>query len=660
MNLNSNSYFSQAPSVRLTRSAIDRSHTHKTSFNNGSLVPIYVDEILPGDSVSLDLSSVVRMSTPIKPIMDNIIMDIYFFFIPNRLVWNHWKAFMGEVDNGWTTNPTTYSIPQLFAPYSDSDEAVWYKEIPDFNSSQFLAYKSALSAGTYIGQPIYEGLSSSPYYSKVTTSSSWNGSAKYYKRYAGFSPYSLAAYMGFPIGANAKTLDESGNDVYTSMSALPFRAYAAVWNEFFRDQNYMPRCNDGYSSDTGISGHDALQGDHWTGSNILGEAPTSTYDYVTDTIKGAKPLSVSRFHDYFSSALPKPQRGIAAQVPLSFSGLAPVLTSSTQQSWSSTDPRASLKWKNVNGSPSTLSNKDLIGLNSSLGSVNYTLTDPSVVSSSGVYITPSNLYADVESVVSAGTINDLRTAFQVQKFLETYARSGARYTEIIQGFFGVKNPDARLQRPEFLGYKRNYINVSQVLQTSSTDATTPQGNTAAYSLTTNKDSIFTKSFTEHGILLGLCCTRTSRSYQSGINKMWSRRKKYDYYWPQFAHLGEEPIINKEIFCYTAADTTGSKEYLRGVFGYQERYAEYRYFPDIITGDFSSYSPQSLDLWHFGDYYDDAVYLNQDWLFEGPQNVDRTLAVTSSLSHQFIADFYFKAKYVRPMPLYSIPGLSDHF
>lgn len=660
MSLSSNAYFSQSPSVKLSRSAIDRSHTHKTTFNNGDLIPIYSDEILPGDTVTMDLSSVVRMSTPIKPIMDNIIMDVYFFFIPNRLVWNHWKAFMGEVSNSWTNNPTTYSVPQLLAPSTDTTRAVWYKEV-DITNGQLASYKTGIANGTYIGQPLFEGIASSPYYKAVDSNTSWSASKKFYKRYRGFGPNSLAAYMGFPIGCDADTLDESGNTVKIGMSSLPYRAYASVWNEFFRDQNYMALCNVDESSDSNVSGRDAQYGDHWTGSAISGEDWGDQYTYTTDTVKGAKCLRVSRFHDYFSSALPKPQRGIAAQVPLSFSGLAPVVTDGTQQSWTGT--RAGLRWKTLSGTYPGISTFNALSV-AKFDSTNFQTNLLDTISGSSLSsmpsVVPSNLYADVESVVSGGTINDLRTAFQVQKFLETYARSGARYTEIIQGFFGVKNPDARLQRPEFLGYKRNYINVTQVLQTSSTDATTPQGNTAAYSLTTNKDSIFTKSFTEHGILLGLCCTRTSRSYQSGINKMWSRRKKYDYYWPQFAHLGEEPINNKEIFCYTGYNNTACKEYSKGVFGYQERYAEYRYFPDMITGDFSSYSPQSLDLWHFGDYYNDAVYCSQDWLFEGPENVDRTLAVTSSLSHQFIADFYFKAKYVRPMPLYSVPGLADHF
>lgn len=547
MSRNVNSFFSENPaSIDISRSKFNRNENIKTSFNAGDLIPFYIDEVLPGDTHSIDTSKVVRMSTLVAPIMDNIYLDTYYFFVPDRLVWEHWKNFMGENTQSAWIPQTSYTIPQVTAP-----ENGW-------------------SVGT------------------------------------------IADYLGVPTGISN-----------LSISALPFRAYALICNEWFRDENltdpaYFP------VSDATVAGSN--------GDN-----------YVNDLYKGGKPFKASKYHDYFTSALPAPQKG--PDVPLPLGESAQVYSSGTNDS-------ASLRALNKNNpiiwcSPAGTTIKyKYLGINGEGQSAyldNYTSASSNVIASS--------LYADL-SRATGTSINQLRQAFQVQKLYEKDARGGSRYTEIIKSHFGVSSPDSRLQRPEYLGGSRVPINIHQVVQTSSSDATTPQGNTTAYSLTIDSNSDFTKSFSEHGFIIGICVARYDHTYQQGLEKFWKRTVREDYYFPVFANLGEMAVKNYEIF---ATGTSTDDE----VFGYQEAWADYRYKPNRISGELRSTYETSLDIWHLGDNYSSLPHLSDSWIREDKTNIDRTLVVTSALSNQFIADIFVKNSTVRAMPMYSVPGLIDH-
>lgn len=551
MGRNVNSFFSENPaSLDISRSRFLRNQNIKTSFNAGDLIPFYLDEVIPGDTVSIDTSKVVRMSTLIAPIFDNIYLDTYFFFVPNRLCWDHWKQFMGEnTESAWIPE-TEYTVPQVTAP-----EGGW-------------------NVGT------------------------------------------IADYMGIPTGVSGISVD-----------AMPFRAYALICNEWFRDENLT----DPIYIDTGDS-------------NVVGSNGSA---YRTDITKGGAPFVAAKYHDYFTSALPAPQKG--PDVPLPLGNMAPVGTTGTD--WSSQVlGTKSLHWRYTNGNEIGNVSK-AIGISKASGEEQYTHLGSAAFTASGSSIMPVNLFADL-SLATGTSINQLRQAFQVQKLYEKDARGGTRYIEIIKSHFGVSSPDSRLQRPEYLGGSRVPINIHQVVQTSSSDDTTPQGNTSAYSLTIDSHSDFTKSFTEHGWIIGLCVARYNHTYQQGLERMWSRKVREDYYFPVFANLGEQAIKNKEIF---AQGTSEDDE----VFGYQEAWAEYRYKPDRVSGELRSQYAQSLDLWHLGDDYETLPRLSDSWIRENKQNIDRTLAVSSSVSHQFIADIFVKNSEVRIMPLYSIPGLIDH-
>lgn len=554
MGRNVNSFFSENPaSVDVSRSRFQRNQNIKTSFNAGDLIPFYLDEVLPGDTVSIDTSKVVRMSTLIAPIMDNIYLDTYFFFVPNRLVWDHWKQFMGEnTESAWIPE-TSYTVPQVTAPQD------------------------------------------------------------------GWNVGTIADYMGIPTGVGGLSVD-----------AMPFRAYALICNEWFRDENLT----DPIYIDTGDS-------------TLAGSNGSS---FRTDVPKGGAPFKAAKYHDYFTSALPAPQKG--PDVPLPLGQQAIVYASDTD---SSSLSNHAIWYKTVDGSvfPQGLHDMALRGASggSSIGtqSVDLATRSASFTSEKGIF--PINLIADLTTATGT-SINQLRQAFQVQKLYEKDARGGTRYTEILKSHFGVTSPDSRLQRPEYLGGSRVPINVHQVIQNSATDSVSPQGNTAAYSLTIDSHSDFTKSFTEHGWIMGLCVARYDHTYQQGLERMWSRKVREDYYFPVFANLGEQAIKNKEIY---AQGTSADDE----VFGYSEAWAEYRFKPSRISGELRSQYSASLDLWHLGDDYASLPQLSDAWIREDKSNIDRTLAVTSAVSHQFIADIFVKNSEVRIMPLYSIPGLIDH-
>lgn len=577
MNRNTEQHFTSMPKIHLKRSKFDMSHSHKTTFNTGDIIPIYMDpDILPGDTVEMDMAEVVRMATPIFPVMDNLFLDLMWFFVPNRLVMDHWVNFWGENDDPWTNN-TEYEIPHITAP---------------------------------------EG---------------------------GWEDGTIADYIGVPTYVDNM-----------QPSALPFRAYGKIWNDWFRDQNTMYATHV-YTDDT-----------NRTGSN--GD------DYVTDAELGGKPLKASKLHDYFTSCTPSAQKGQPVSIPLGTT--APVRTqtkttySMTASDQNHTIPTAyplkmtALEWDSTIGGYRTAnSTKEekysaLVYTNAGVENQSTTAhtTGPvygkdSEETLSESYLTPSNLWTDL-STASAATINQLRTAFAIQKYYEA-ATNGTRYIEILRNIWGVESSDARLQRSEYLGGKRIPINIDQVLQTSSTDTVSPQGNTGAFSCTISSDNMFTKSFEEFGILFCMAVVRTEHTYQQGMARGLHRRKWTDIYNPFFANLGNMAVTEGELY---AQGTSEDDE----AFGYQEAWADYRYKPSRISGHMRSNTPNgSLDAWHYADNYESKPTLSAAWMEEPKENVDRTIAVQSQISNQFIADFYFKTAYVRAMPLYSIPGLIDH-
>lgn len=568
MSRNAVSHFSKLPEVDISRSRFDRSSTHKTTFNAGKLIPIYVDEVLPGDTFSMDIATLVRMSTPIFPTMDNAYLDTYFFFVPNRLVWEHWREFNGENRDSYWTQPVEYSVPTLISPYVGETDGGWNKG-------------------------------------------------------------SLADYFGIPT--NIPELE---------VNALPFRAYTLIWNEWFRDQNTMLPA-EMYVDDSSRIG-------------VKNNNFTRFEDMITSAHLGGDPLPVCKYHDYFTSCLPAPQKSASVTIPMPEDNIPVVSLDSTvygSNYLGKYDDMVPMSFETVNGNL-----QGTLGVqNGILSSYGVPLSDD-ILTGTG---SPNNLFG-ITSAVNGATINALRQAFQVQKLFEKDARGGTRYTEILREHFGVESPDSRLQRPEYLGGKRIPINIDQVLQTSSTDDISPQGNTAGYSLTVDTDTSFTKSFTEHGYIIGLCCVRTDHTYQQGVERMWSRKRRFDFYWPALANIGEQAVLKKEIF---AVGSEGSVPFDSEAFGYQEAWAEYRYKPNRVSGAFRSNYSQTLDSWHYADYYAEGVAnqftLNADWLMETNVNIDRTLAVSSNVEDQFLADFYFKCDCVRPMPLYSIPGLVDH-
>lgn len=517
--------FSEVPPLKQQRSTFDRSHGLKTTFDSGYLVPIFWDEALPGDTFNLKLHTLARLSTPKVPIMDNIKMSFFFFAVPNRLLWQNWKPFMGEKI---TPDDTT----EYLNPVVDVKDAV---------------------------------------------------------------PGDLADYFGLPIKG-----DGTGFTNALNVNALPFRAYNLIWNEWFRDQNLQ----DPVEVETGDSD-----------------------DYTNYAL-----LRRGKRHDYFTSCLPWTQKGDAVSIPVS--GYAPVHAQAYGQ-WEIR--KASAPYNVVAGAPTDLQ-ADTNGQLHMAGNYNVAL-DPKL-----------NLIADVSSA-TIGSINDLRQAFQIQKMLERDARSGTRYIEVIKAHFGVISPDARMQRPEYLGGGVVPINISQVPQTSES-GTTPQGNMAAYAISKSDGQVgFTSSFTEHCTIIGLVSVNADLSYQQGLERMWSRQTRYDYYWPSLATLGEQAVLNKEIYYGDSALNDDQP------FGYQERYAEYRYKPSRITGLFRSTATSSLDMWHLAQEFTSLPELGADFIQDNPP-IDRVIAVPSE--PQIIFDSYVEYKCARPIPVFGVPGMIDHF
>lgn len=561
--------FAALPKAQIQRSVFNRSHDYKTTFDSGYLIPFYVDEVLPGDSFKLNCSIFCRLATPIVPFMDNLYLETFFFFVPNRLVWKHWENFMGQQDN--PGDSTDYLIPQTVAGNT------------------------------------------------------------------GFAVGSVADYFGIPTSVKG-----------LSVSSLPFRAYQLIYNEWFRDENLQERVG------------------AWASAATHKDDPVGDWNDTNST--GLTLLRRNKYHDYFTSALPWPQKGDAVDVNFGVGGAISWNTDTFNFSASKTD---ATHFQAVISNPNKLAFiKPNIAFATDYSGNTATITPPSpdsplighggdvsfTASATGnnVSVTPTSMdlpYLQFVGEQGAGlTINDLRQAFQVQKLLERDARGGTRYTEILRSHFGVVSPDARLQRPEYLGGSSTRILMNSVAQTAATNDVTPQANLSAFGLFGDSFHGFSKSFVEHGYIIGLVNVRADLSYQQGVNRMWSRKSRLDFYFPVLAHLGEQAILNKEIYAQgTAADDQ--------VFGYQERFAEYRYSPSVITGKMRSTDPQTLDIWHLAQKFDSLPTLSSQFIQDNPP-VSRVVAVQSE--PQFILDAWFDLKCIRPMPVYSVPGLVDHF
>lgn len=536
MNRNAEQHYTQVPHANVPRARFKRDYSLLTTMNEGDLVPIYCDEVLPADTAKINLNALMRMSTPLYPVMDNCYCDFYFFFIPARLLWEHFENLMGQNDSTFWAEPTEYTTPKTTAP----------------------------SGGWNVG--------------------------------------TLADYFGIPTGvANLQ------------VNSLPFRAYAKVWNEWFRDENLQQPVT--------MSKTDATTTGSNTGTNL------------TDAEAGGLPLKVCKYKDYFTSCLPSPQKGEAVKIPMT--GNAKIMLyneSELKTPYSQEGTYTTNTWS----APQTWTGNSS-GENEPLGTNIWNKQYPGGWAG-----------ADL-STVSAATINELRQAIAVQHILERDARTGTRYKEYLQGAWGVTSPDARLDRSEYIGGYRLPININQVIQTSATDTTSPQGNTAAFSMTTMSRNMATYSATEHGFILGPAAVRVDHSYQQGLPRMWTRSTRFSYYDPMLANLGEQAVLNQEIY---AQGNAKDEE----VFGYQEAWADYRYRTNMITGEMRSTYSKTLDAWHYADKYDKLPTLSSDWIKEGMENIDRTIAVQSEKSRQFICNFYYDQTWTRAMPIYSLPGL----
>lgn len=558
MNRNNERHFNQIPKMKASRTRFNRDQTILTTFDSGKLIPFYVDEVLPGDTFNVDTAAIIRMTTPKYPVFDDAFIDFYYFYCPNRILWNKFKQFMGEVEDKPWMPIKQYKVPQILIDGKENEK------LPEENS--------------------------------------------------------ILDYMGVPT--------KIGNQFY--INALPIRAYVMIWNEFFRDENVENQA----VFDTGSD--NVIYSDTKDESNIE--------ENLKRAIKGGRCLPVNKFHDYFTSCLPYPQRGPVVTLPME--GNAPIrLGDSNLQYENFAGPvEMVLGTSSATSIPGSIAYTQETGFPGEKKKVQFTGREMS----SGEQGAGGWMYADLANVTAA-TINDLRKAVAVQQYYEALARGGSRYREQVQALWDVVISDKTVQVPEYLGGGRYHVNMNQIVQTSGqqTATDTPIGETGAMSVTPINESSFTKSFEEHGFVIGVCCVRHNHSYQQGLERFWSRTDRLDYYVPQFANLGEQPVKKKEIML--TGNATDEE-----TFGYQEAWGDYRMKPNRVSGRMRSNATGTLDFWHYADNYKDVPTLSQEWMSEGKEEIARTLIVQDE--PQFFGAIRVANKTTRRMPLYSVPGL----
>lgn len=565
MNRNNERHFNNVPQTHISRTRFNRDQNILTTFDAGKLIPFYVDEVLPGDTFSVDTAAIIRMTTPKYPVMDDAYIDFYYFFCPNRIIWDDFKKFMGEAENQPWMPTGTYKVPQI----------ILRKQIDN------------------VIVP-FEG--------------------------------SILDYMGVPT----KIIGQE--DKLAKINALPIRAYVKIWNEFFRDQNI---------------GNPAVIKTDSSDVDYQESKDTETELNLQKAYTGGRCLPVSRFHDYFSSCLPYPQRGPEVTIPMTGNATVYYGNGNTKTTYSVNQLITDLGWSagdaNLSASKTNITNTWRATSEGNTDGPARAVILPESDTTGGL-----NLVTDL-SQVQATSINQLRQAFAVQHYYEALARGGSRYREQVRALFGVSISDKTVQIPEYLGGGRYHVNINQIVQTSGqqTATDTPIGETGAMSVTPINESSFTKSFEEHGFIIGVMCVRHNHSYQQGLERFWSRSDRLDYYFPQFANLGEQPVKKKEIMLTgTATDDE--------TFGYQEAWADYRMKPDRISGKMRSNAEGTLDFWHYADNYDTVPTLSQEWMNEGKTEIARTLIVQDE--PQFFGAIRVMNKTTRCMPLYSVPGL----
>lgn len=557
MNRNNERHFNQIPEMKASRTRFNRDQTILTTFDSGKLIPFYVDEVLPGDTFSIDTSAIIRMTTPKYPVMDDAFIDFYYFYCPNRILWGDFKKFMGEAEETPWMPTKTYTMPVIEISGSEEDP-----------------------------KP-REG--------------------------------SILDYMGVPTKIKNKF----------TVNALPVRAYVKIWNEYFRDENV----------DNPATYRDTQQKEFYDDTNA-----NTIEGNLERAITGGRCLPVNKFHDYFTSCLPYPQRGPEVTLPLE--GNAPVRLGDPNGTYINTAGPIEMVLGATSSSnkAGSLIYSNATGASGERKAMLYSGTEKtSNETGAGGW-----MFADLTSVTAA-TINDLRKAVAVQQYYEALARGGSRYREQVKALWDVVISDKTAQVPEYLGGGRYHVNINQIVQTSGqqANADTPIGETGAMSVTPINESSFTKSFEEHGFVIGVCCVRHNHSYQQGLERFWSRRDRLDYYVPQFANLGEQPVRKKEIML-TGTYTDEQ------VFGYQEAWSDYRMKPNRVSGKMRSNATDTLDFWHYADNYETVPTLSQEWMAEGKTEIARTLIVQDE--PQFFGAIRVANKTTRRMPLYSVPGL----